>query len=419
MGSGHDHDLGGVAGHWSQWTSRPLLLSALAAVALATLATATGLVLLWPDGSGGRTARDAAREIGLASEQLPATVESVTEEACAVDTVCRTIVVVVHDGPDAGALVSLDEFDTGERSYTAGLDVGDDLIVSYEPTTASYFYGDRDRRQPLAALAVVFVLVVVALARVRGLLALAAMGFTLVLLVAFVAPAVLDGSDPLLVCVVAASAIAIVTLYLTHGFTPGTTMALAGTLSALALTLAVSWFSFGLFEFTGLATEEGLTLPFLSGDLDLPALLLGGAILGALGALDDVTVTQVATVAELHHRNPDLSRRQLLASGLRVGREHIAATVNTLLLAYVGASLTLILLFAATDQSLDMVINSEIVAVEIARTLCGSIGLVAAVPLTTGLAAALVVSTTAGHRHPNDIELATPTWEDFAPEPDD
>ena len=137
---------------------------------------------------------------------------------------------------------------------------------------------------------------------------------------------------------------------------------------------------FGLSEFTGLATEEGLTLPLIAGDVDLASLLLGGAIIGALGALDDVTVTQVATVSELRYRSPDLPRRDLITSGIRVGREHIAATVNTLLLAYAGAGLPLVLLFAVSDQSLAMVANSELIAVEIVRTLCGSLGLVAAVP---------------------------------------
>ncbi|MDH3706166.1 MAG: YibE/F family protein, partial [Acidimicrobiia bacterium] len=161
-------------------------------------------------------------------------------------------------------------------------------------------------------------------------------------------------------------------------------------LGALGLTLVIATVFFDALRFTGLATEEGLTLPLIAEGIDLTGLLLGGAIIGALGALDDVTVTQVATVGELAERNPELGRRELVASGVRVGREHIASTVNTLLLAYVGASMPLLLLFAVSDQSLSTVANSELIAVEIARTLCGSIGLVAAVPLTTVLAAMVV-----------------------------
>ncbi|MCP3993597.1 MAG: YibE/F family protein, partial [bacterium] len=172
-------------------------------------------------------------------------------------------------------------------------------------------------------------------------------------------------------------------------------------------------------NFSGLATEEGLTLPLVA-DINLSSLLLGGAVIGTLGALDDVTVTQVATVAELHHRNSRLTVAELITSGIRVGREHIASTVNTLLLAYAGASMPLLLVFAASDQPLGVVANSEIVAVEIVRTLCGSIGLVAAVPITTLMAAVLVGTTTDGNNSETTSTDYTPQdstlgWEDFGP----
>ena len=184
---------------------------------------------------------------------------------------------------------------------------------------------------------------------------------------------------------------------------------------------------FDIANFSGLATEEGLTLPLLA-DVNLSSLLLGGAVIGTLGALDDVTVTQVATVAELRHRNRNLTVAELIVSGIRVGREHIASTVNTLLLAYAGASMPLLLVFAASDQSLGVVANSEIVAVEIVRTLCGSIGLVAAVPVTTLMAAVLVGTTTGDDEGEADHETEEttsepdgpdqsipPTWDDFGP----
>jgi uncharacterized membrane protein len=299
-------------------------------------------------------------------------------------------VVVPDEGPDTGVLVALGEFSLSDRQYSPNVDVGDSVVVGYEPSTASYFFADLDRRPPLLMLVTVFAVVVIALARWRGVFALVGMAMTVALLIAFVAPSVLDGHDPLLVSVLAASAIAFFALYLTHGFSPTTTIALAGTLSALALTLGLSWLFFDLARFSGVATEEGVTLPFIAGNVSLSSLILGGAVLGALGALDDVTITQVAAVDELHRHNPSLRARDLIRSGIRVGQEHIAATVNTLLLAYVGASMPLLLLFAATNQSLAHVANSELVAVEIFRTLCGSIGLVAAVPVTTGLAASVL-----------------------------
>ena len=241
-------------------------------------------------------------------------------------------------------------------------------------------------------LILLFAVTVICLARVRGLLALFAMGGTVLILVKFIAPSVLDGNDPVLVCVVAAAAIAYFSLYFTHGFSLMTTVALAGTLIALGLTLGISWIFFELAKFSGYSSEEAFVLPFLAESLDVRGLLLGGTIIAALGALDDVTVTQAATVLELSARNKALSTRQLMMSGLRVGREHIASTVNTLLLAYAGSSIPLLLLFAVSEQSLGDVANSELIAIELVRTLCGSIGLVAALPITTYLAALLMRS---------------------------
>jgi uncharacterized membrane protein len=407
------------------------LLGLLVVLGGLALATTVGAIALWPDGTGRDAARDQAAEIGLASERLIARVESVTDAPCSYPTEdgspCRTIVVIPDEGPDAGALVALGEYSVNEPRFSPDVAVGDTIVVGYEPTTGSYFYADQDRRMPLVGLAVAFAVVVVALARLRGLLALLAMALTLVVLVAFVAPSVLDGNDPLLVCVVAASVIAFVALLLTHGVNPSTVVALSGTLAALGLTLLVSWVFFRAAGFTGLATEEGITLPFVAGGVNLSSLLLGGAVLGALGALDDVTVTQVVTIQELRAQNPALNARQLTAAGIRVGREHIAATVNTLLLAYVGASMPLLLLFAASDQSLVSIANSELIAVEIFRTLCGSIGLVAAVPITTALAAAVATSKPRAERPPSRAEVpaepppvrhTVPTWQDFGPRDD-
>ena len=373
----------------------PVLRVVLGGLVLAAVATVVAVIVLWPSGEGRRTSIAAADDLGLVTDRLAATVLEVSDGPCSYSTPenpqdCRTLTLELRDGPDAGAIVALPEVNITSDPSVPDFSVGDDIILGYEDDTDYYFYADRDRRPVLVWLAGLFALVVVALGRFRGVLALAAMGATLVILVGFVAPSVLDGNDPLLVSVVAASAIAFISLYLTHGFSPTTTVALAGTLAALALTLGLSWVFFELARFTGLATEEALLLPVIAADLDVSGLLLGGAIIGALGALDDVTVTQVATVAELRRRSPGLASAELVGSGIRVGRDHIASTVNTLLLAYVGASMPLLLLFAVSDQSLVMVANSELIAVEIVRTLCGSMGLVAAVPITTLLAAAVL-----------------------------
>lgn len=355
----HSHDAA-LEGGWQTWREHPLMRAILVVVAGCGVFTLIGMALLWPTGDGQEAIEAEAEAIGLASDRVAAVVDSVTDSACSYqgtgeEQTCRTVVVTVLEGPERGAVVVLPEFNLSQPGIGGTATVGEQLIVGYEPTTEFYFFADRDRRPALGWLALAFAAVVIALGRKRGFLALISMVLTLVVLIGFVAPAVLDGSDPLLVSLVAASLIAFASLYLTHGFSPTTTVALAGTLGSLLLTLAIAAVAFRFARFSGLASEEGLTLPIIAGDIDLVGLLLGGAMIGALGALDDVTVTQVATVAELNRQRPDLAVRELVAAGIRVGREHIASTVNTLLLAYVGAAMPLLLLFAISDQSFGMI----------------------------------------------------------------
>lgn len=418
----HEH---GFEGGWAVWIHHRALRFVLFGVALAGVATIVGAVLLWPTGEGSVAAAERSAEFGIASDRISATVDEAVEAECSYSTPdrpqrCLLLNLTILEGPDAGAVIALPEINRELQPSVPLLETGDGVVLQYAPSTNSYAYADRERGGVLLWLALSFVIVVVLLGRVKGLLALVAMAATVIVLVGFVAPSVLDGNDPVLVAVVAAAAIGFFSLYLTHGFSPTTTVALAGTLGALGLTLALSALFFHLANFSGLASSESLVLPFLAQDLDVRGLLLGGAVIGALGALDDVTVTQVATVAELHHRNNRLTRAELFTSGIRVGRDHIASTVNTLLLAYAGASMPILLGFAISNQSLADVANSEIVAVEIVRTLCGSIGLVAAVPITTVLAAIAVAGASpageAGHEDASSPELSSaPSWDDFGP----
>lgn len=437
-GHSHGHSHASV-GSWDQWRADPRLRVVLGAIVFCALLTVAGVAALWPGSGGQQDAIDNAESLGLGSQRLEGEVVGIVDARCSYSTSqnqqdCRTVTMLLTDGPNAGDQVDLPEINLTFDVGAPDLSLGDQVILGYEEATDFYFYADRDRRLSLTVLVALFAIVVVALGRFRGVLALLAMTLTVVVLVGFVAPSVLDGNDPLLVAVVASAAIAFISLYLTHGFSPTTTVALAGTLGALGLTLGLSWLFFQIMNFTGLATEEALILPFLSEELNVSSLLLGGAVIGALGALDDVTVTQVATVAELRFRSPNLPTSELVTSGIRVGREHIASTVNTLLLAYAGASLPLLLLFAASDQSLDIVANSELIAVEVVRTLCGSIGLVAAVPITTVLAALVtreanveLTDVVAGEPDPAAIppqvaeaepEVEPASWDDFGPEGD-
>lgn len=300
---------------------------------------------------------------------------------------CRVVTFRLLDGPDEGEEASV-ESTGGAIIDTVG--EGASIIVARNPNApreVRYSFLDKERRPILVVLAVVFAVAVVLLGRLRGVAALVGLVATFLLILQFLLPAILSGRSPTVVAAFAAAAIAYVALYLAHGFGPMTTIALLGTLASLALTVALGVIFVDLAEFSGLASEEAFLINLGGGNVDISGLVLAGVIIGALGAIDDMTVTQASAVSALVATNPQTAPGPLFRTGLRIGRDHVSSTVNTLFLAYVGASLPLLLLFVLTDQSSFFVANREIVATEIARTLIGSIGLVASVPLTTWLAA--------------------------------
>ena len=366
------------------------------------VATAVGLVLLWPDDVRPAPPEGAA-DIG---ELVDAQVVSVRRAPCtgAPSTDgpgCATATVRLLDGPSEGREVVLPE-EPVEGAGTVELEDGETVVLSYHADAEPgfrYALADFERRGPLLALGALFVVAVLVTARWRGARALLGTAASLVVVVTFVLPALLDGSDPLAVALVGAAVIAVLAVYLTHGVSASSTTALLGTLISLAVVGVLALVFVDLARFTGLASEESGYLTVTAGQIDLQGLLLGGIVIGALGVLDDVTVTQVSAVGELRKANESYGRRDLYRSALAVGRDHIASAVNTLVLAYVGASLPLLLLFTQAGQELRDVVTGEAVAVEVVRTLTGSIGLVASVPLTTALAA-FVVDRRA-RRHPS------------------
>jgi uncharacterized membrane protein len=274
--------------------------------------------------------------------------------------------------------------------YSSQLEPGDRVVVARvggdEPGSGWYFE-DFARRRPMLLLALVFAAAVALLGRWRGIFALLGLVFSLVLLVRFVLPSILEGHDPVTVALVGAAAVMFVALYLAHGLNVRTTSAVAGTLASLLLIGVLSNLFVGAAHLTGLASEEGEFLRALAGNIDLHGLFLGGIVIGSLGVLDDVTVTQASAVWELSLANTTYGFSKLYRAAIRIGRDHIASTVNTLVLAYAGASLPLLILFTLSNRHLGEVLTGEIVAEEVVRTLVGSIGLVAAVPVTTALTA--------------------------------
>jgi uncharacterized membrane protein len=353
------------------------------------VATVVGLIALWPDEA---SPRDPV-SVGAPDDLIDAEVIDLRRGVCAetppeAGLQCTRPVVRPLEGPDEGERVELLEQPEGPGSPR--LEEGETVVLSYEAdaeVTFRYTFSDRERRTPLYILAALFAVAVVALGRWQGLRALLALAFTLAVLIIFVLPAMLEGASPLLVALVGASTIALVGLYVAHGPGTRTTVAVIGTLTSLALVGVLGAVFVAAARFSGLASEEASYLQIAAGQVDLEGLLLGGVVIGALGVLDDVTVTQVSAVWELRKANPEYAFDRLYRAGLQVGRDHITSTVNTLVLAYAGASLPLFLLFTETDQHLVDVLNGEVVAVEVVRTLVGSLGLVASVPITTALAA--------------------------------
>ena len=221
------------------------------------------------------------------------------------------------------------------------------------PIAPKYFFLDFDRRVPRVALAIVFSLVVIALSRWRGLAALAGLAISLLILIRFVLPAILEGSDPLWVAIVGGAMIMFLALYLAHGLDAATTTAVLGTLASLLLTGLLALFFVNISIFTGAGSEEAAFLQISQQQVNLQGLLLASIIIGTLGVLDDVTVTQASAVWELQMANPGYGIAELYRAAIRIGRDHIASTVNTLVLAYAGASLPLLILFSVLQTGLE------------------------------------------------------------------
>lgn len=303
---------------------------------------------------------------------------------------CKRAKIEVESGKDKGRTFT----EIVQPDSPRQLRDGQGVVVAYAPDAPrdlQYSVSDVDRKFPMALLAGIFALVVVAVGRLRGLMALVALAVSFAVLTLFILPAILHGSNPLVVAVIGASAIMLIALYTCHGLTARTSVAVIGTLISLMLIGLLGSLFIGWASLTGNTDDSTGLIHGLYPHLDMSGLLLASVIIGSLGVLDDVTVTQTSAVWELHQADPTLGARGLYRAGIRIGRDHIASVVNTLVLAYAGAALPLLLLFSIAQSSVGTVANSELVAEEIVRTLVGSIGLVASVPVTTALAA-LVVS---------------------------
>ncbi len=386
---------------------RPLARTLLAVVVLAGFLAALGMVLLWP----GELRTADLEQTTLVSGRVVA-VEFVApvgprDDRSPLDAGGLIILdVEVLGGDDAGTIVPLDLPAEGYPEFRVG-DVVELARIDVPGQGPTWFVTDVRRLGPLGWLALAFVGGVLLIGRWRGLRALIGLALSLWVVIGFMLPAILAGSSPPIVALVGGTAILLLTLYLSHGLNAMTTAAAVGTIGALVVTVVIALVAIDGTRITGFSSEDAVYARFALGDLDLRGIVLAGLIVAALGVLDDVTVSQASTVFTVYDADPSQSFGQLFARGMRVGRDHIASVVNTLFLAYAGASLGLLVLFSTSGVPVLELVNSERVAVELVKTMVGSLGLLAAVPLTTLIAAASVAGTErtphgrggSGHRH--------------------
>jgi uncharacterized membrane protein len=378
----------------------PLGRALAAVVVLAGVLALSGIALLWPD----RSPLGDPEQTTLVGGRVLAV--EVVESAGPIGGLSPLdagglilLDVEILEGESAGLVLALDLPAEGYPEFRVG-DIVELLPSDIPGQGRTWFVTDIRRLGALGWLALAFVGGVLLVGRWRGLRSLVGLGLSLWVVIGFMLPAILAGSSPPLVALVGGTAILLMTLYLSHGVNAMTTAAAVGTLGALVVTVVIALVAIDGTRITGFASEDAVFARFAIGELDLRGLVLAGLIVAALGVLDDVTVSQASTVFTVHEADPSQTYGQLVARGMRVGRDHIASVVNTLFLAYAGASLGLLVLFSTSGLPVRELVNTELVAVELVKTMVGSLGLLAAVPLTTLIAAASVAGTEpTGHGH--------------------
>lgn len=307
----------------------------------------------------------------------------------------QVVQVTVLDGEWVGEQFTIDYGQTVLAAPGTLLEVGDRIMIGVtqgmDGLWQAYFV-DFVRTQALLWLLGLFVLASILLSGWKGVRSMASMLFSFAVIVFYILPNILAGANPVAVSTFGAFLILAVTLYVVYGWTLKTHAAVLGVLTSLAITGLLAAYFIDATHLTGFGSEEAMFLsqqPNTS--IDLRGLVLSGILIGALGVLDDLVITQASAVFELHLANPSLSFARLYRQSMRIGQDHVAATINTLVLAYTGAALPLLLLVSQGGERLGTFVNREFVTEEIVRTLVGSLGLIAAVPLTTGLACLLVI----------------------------
>lgn len=302
----------------------------------------------------------------------------------------QTVDVTVLEGQSAGQTIKVN-YDSQNINDLA-LNVGDTVILEKATNSSgqtNYSIEDKYRLPFISFIAVAFIILVILIAGWKGFASFIGLGLSLLTIFSYIVPQILAGADPLTVCMIGSVVILLLTTYIAHGFSKQTTIALCSTLLALFITFLLSLIVVQLSQITGYADENDIAIHFGTQHLiDVKGLLLGGIIIGTLGALNDITTTQATTIFELAKTDKNLTAKHLFKKGLAIGREHIASLINTLVLAYAGSSLTIFifLFYNSSYYPLWVILNSETLNEEILRTVAGTAGLLCVVPIVTFMA---------------------------------
>ena len=381
-----------------QWVLAVLLV-------IAGIATAVGVVMLWPSSSDPNVSPELANTNALPANQVNGTVAIRDTGACNSPSIGRAFDVApispLEEQPNKceRAIVSIDAGDNaGKRTLLVMSDkpgepelhVGDKIRMS-ETTAAdgthAYTFSDFQRTKVLLLWGAIIILAIIAIGALRGARSILGLLITLAAIAFFLIPALLRGGSPLGLAVVCGSAILFAVLYLVHGFNWKSSSALGGTLLSLGLSAWLAHIAIDSNHLRGLGSEDNILIQLYLPDVTVPGLMLCGFIIGALGVLNDVTIAQASTVNELSEIEPDASPWRLFAGAMKVGRDHIASMVYTLVLSYTGASLPTLLLLSVANRPLTQIMFSDVMATELLRSGIGALALSLAVPITTIIAA--------------------------------
>lgn len=337
--------------------------------------------------------------IGYSSQTVPAVVTGIIEEGEVtlgeVTQPYQIVEVQIEEGEYAGLFYEIQYGTRQIRNEMILLNEGDKLMVtaSAMPTgEVSVQFTDFYRTNSLALLLGIFILASVVISGWKGVRSVLGILLSLAVIILIILPGIQEGKDPLMISIFGAFFFMAFSLYLVYGWTVKTHAAVLGSLVALAITGLLAFIFVNHARLTGYGDENMFYISQLTNNnLNVRSLLLAGVLIGTLGVLDDLVISQASAVFELFRHNPELTFKKLFRSAMNIGQDHIAATVNTLVLAYAGAALPMLLLFSFSNVDFTMALNLEFIAEEIVRTMVGSLGLFAAVPITTALSAGIAV----------------------------